>query len=88
MRLVEDGIDPMNTFRDPAENEIIFTFDEHRAPGERRLKGRRRIGGAFQALPMSGEKDPDTGKLVRSPTGKYGPIARTAEEIFARAAGR
>ena len=25
---------------------------------------------------------------VRSPTGKYGPIARTAEEIFARAAGR
>ncbi len=88
MRLVEDGLDPMNTFRDPAENEIIFTFDEHRAPGERRLKGRRRIGGAFQALPMSGEKDPDTGKLVRSPTGKYGPIARTAEEIFARAAGR
>ena len=49
MRLVEDGVDPMNTFRDPAENEIIFTFDEHRAPGERRLKGRRRIGGAFQA---------------------------------------
>ena len=86
MRLVEDGVDPMNTFRDPAENEIIFTFDEHRAPGERRLKGRRRIGGAFQTLPMSGEKDPDTGKLVRSPTGKYGPIARTAEEIFARAA--
>ena len=86
MRVVEDGVDPMNTFRDPSENEVIFTFDEHRAPGERRLKGRRRIGGAFQAVAMSGEQDPDTGKLVRSPTGKYGPIARMAEEIFARAA--
>ena len=85
MRLVEDGADPMNTFRDPAENEIIFTFDEHRPAGERRMTGRRRIGGAFQAIAMSGEQDPDTGKLVRSPTGKYGPIARTAEEIFARA---
>ena len=37
-------------------------------------------------MAMSGEKDPDTGKLVRSPTGKYGPIARTAAEVFARAA--
>lgn len=85
MRVVEDGGDPMNTFRDPAENEIIWTFDEHRPLGERRLKGRRQIGGAFQQIAMSGEKDPDTGELVRSPTGKYGPIARTANKIFANA---
>ena len=35
MRLVEDGVDPMNTFRDPAENEILYSFDEYRAPGAR-----------------------------------------------------
>ncbi len=86
MRIVEDGGDPMNTFRDPAENEIVFTFDEHRPAGERRMTGRRRIGGAFQSVAMSGERDPETGEIVRSPTGKYGPIARAAPEIFAKAA--
>ena len=86
MRTVEDGGDPMNTFRDPSENEIVFTFDEHRPAGERRMTGRRRIGGAFQSVAMSGERDPETGEIVRSPTGKYGPIARAAPAIFANAA--
>ena len=49
------------------------------------MTGRRRIGGAFQSVAMSGERDPETGEIVRSPTGKYGPIARAAPAIFASA---
>ncbi len=85
MRLVEDGADPMNTFRDPAENEVIYTFDEYRAPGARPEKGILQIGGAFMSVPMAGERDPETGKHIRSLSGKHSPIARTAEEIFAQA---
>ena len=85
MRLVEDGADPMNTFRDPAENEVIYTFDEYRAPGARPEKGILQLGGAFMSVPMAGERDPETGKHIRSLSGRYSPVARTAEEIFARA---
>ena len=86
MRLVEDGADPMNTFRDPAENEVLYTFDEYRAPGERPEKGILQLGGAFMSVAMSGERDPETGRHVRSLTGRYSPIAFTAEETFAQAA--
>ena len=86
MQVVQDGGDPVNVFRDPAENEIIYTFDEHRPAGSRYLTGRRRLGGEFQSIAMSGEIDPDTGALVRGPTGMHSPIARRAQEIFAKAA--
>ncbi len=85
MRLVEDGADPMNTFRDPAENEIVYTFDEYRAPGARPENGLLQLGGAFMSVPMSGERDLETGRHVRSLTGRYSPIAFTAAETFAQA---
>ena len=85
MRLVEDGLDPTNTFRDPATNEVLYTFDEYRAPGARPEEGLLQLGGAFMSVPMSGERDPETGKHVRSLTGRYSPVAFKAEEIFARA---
>ena len=85
MRLVEDGADPMNTFRDPAENEIVYTFDEYRAPGARPERGLLQLGGSFMSVPMSGERDLETGRHVRSLTGRYSPIAYTAEDVFAQA---
>ena len=88
MELVRDGGEPMNVFRDPARNRIIDTFDEHRPAGVRQVTGRRQTGGDGGIPPMSGNMDPETGKAVPGPTGRHSPIARVADEIFARAAER
>ncbi len=37
------------------------------------------------SVAMSGERDLETGRHVRSLTGRYSPIAFTAEETFAQA---
>ena len=87
MELVRDGGEPMNVFRDPPTNQIIDTFDEHRAAGTRHVTGRRNTGGSGGGFtPMSGNIDPETGKMVGGITGRYSPVARVAPEIFAKAA--
>ena len=86
MQIVADGGDPMNVFRDPAKNQELLTFDEHRAPGTRHSTGRRQTGGGAQRVPMAGQLHAETGKAVTGPTGAHSPIARLAPEIFAKAA--
>ena len=82
MAKVEEGMEPLNVFRDPGSNEIIELFQE-RAPGAiMKLPP--------NTVPLPGQWDPATGDISVAPTGKHAPVglrARTTYQAAAAEAG-
>jgi 5,5'-dehydrodivanillate O-demethylase len=74
MKLVQEGKDPMNTFRDPATNVSIHVPHENDDPGYRGRAGER----AYQWL--------QSGGISTGQSTKYSPIAQKRAEEAGKAA--
>jgi 5,5'-dehydrodivanillate O-demethylase len=83
MAIVEDGGEPMNVFRDPAKNGLIYVNhdDDPRIP-----RDEPSIPRLNRMAPMSGQIHDETGNQIFAPTGAHSPMARQAPKIFAKLA--
>jgi hypothetical protein len=73
----------MNTFRDPAKNEIIELWQENKI-------GKRLVLPRNNKNPLDGQWDPETGDVSVAPTGKHAPVGLRVQRIYdvaAEAAG-
>jgi 5,5'-dehydrodivanillate O-demethylase len=77
MKIVEEGGDPMNTFRDPATNVSIHVPSEGDAtPEERAAAGIAGRGGGRMQDDDGGQRAPRQGAIATGQSDKYSPIAQ------------
>jgi 5,5'-dehydrodivanillate O-demethylase len=79
MDIVSAGGEPLNTFRDPGDNEIIELWQENQL-------GKRLVLPRNNKVPLSGQWDPETGDVSVAPTGKHAPVGLRVQRIYDEAA--
>jgi len=79
MDIVAAGGEPINTFRDPGENEIIELWQENQL-------GKRLVLPRNNHAPLDGQWDPETGDVSVAPTGKHAPVGLRVQRIYDEAA--
>jgi 5,5'-dehydrodivanillate O-demethylase len=75
MEVVAQGGEPINTFRDPGENEIIELWQEN-------VLGRRLTLQRLENNPLNGQWDPETGDVSVAPTGKHATVGLRVQRIY------